>query len=70
MHHLGGDHLVQEKPSPVMDSVVSLVDAWLAADQHVRPKQRHICLEGRISVFPYRSDKAEMIKMAESISEK
>ncbi|EGW41080.1 hypothetical protein DOT_0967 [Desulfosporosinus sp. OT] len=53
-----------------MDSVVSLVDAWLAADQHVRPKQRHICLEGRISVFPYRSDKAEMIKMAESISEK
>ncbi|MFZ3130565.1 MAG: hypothetical protein WA125_05535 [Desulfosporosinus sp.] len=32
---IGKYHLVQENPSPVMDSVVSIVDVWLAADQHV-----------------------------------
>lgn len=38
---LGVYHLSQEKPSPVMDAVASIIDAWLEADKHVKPKQRH-----------------------------
>jgi len=33
--------LAKRKARPVLDPVVALVDAWLAADQHAPPKQRH-----------------------------
>jgi transposase len=34
-------HCTKGKPSPVIDPVAELIDAWLEADKKVKPKQRH-----------------------------